>query len=338
MLTPFLYELRTLTDWVFTDTSLNISEWLNVESIFTRIFMIKCNRNTTENIPRGMKEKKYKKYLVGGGLTLALLLIIWFPMVLFAYSSALGLYSIPTEVSVSFRIGNFESIYEALADKNDILPFTDSNWKNMTAIYGKNGAAYSFLNQYEPGDVVAIRLISNSSKIWNISPSQRNQLIADLNSKSKIVCQFTYTIIHTSFKLAEAVQETKYSEYTIESSVRNKLRRLFLNHNNSETVEIPQIFPKILNIQKSGKIKPVPQLSWLDKKSQQFQSYYRNLTLKFYQTNDGDWWEIKEQCDDNLHHSYFNHYPYGDCKHHMTMYLFNDKMFPSTLNKLAVKG
>ncbi|CAO1373323.1 unnamed protein product [Diamesa tonsa] len=338
MLTPFLYEIRTLTDWVFTDTSLTISEWLNVESIYSKIFMIKCNRNTTGNIPRGTKEKKYKKYLIGGGLTMTLILLLWFPLALFAYSGALGQQSIPSEVSVSFRIGNFESIYEAVAEKDNILPFNDGNWNNISSIYSKRSVATSFLNQYKPEDVVAVRLISNSSKIWNISPSQRNKLLMDLKSTTKVVCRFTYIITHLTLKTIGAVQQTGYSEYKIESSVREKLVEMLENQNNTKSVEIPQIFPKILNVQKSGKIKPIPQLSWSDKKSDQFKSYYRNIILSFYETDDGDWWQIKEQCNDKLHQDYFVHFPNGDCKHHMTMYLFNDKVFPSAFNKIAVKG
>ena len=338
MFTPFLYEIRTLTDWVFTDTSLNISEWLNVESIYSKIFMIKCNRNTTGHIPRGTKEKKSKKYLIGGGLTLTLILLLWFPLALFAYSGALGQQSIPTEVSVSFRIGSFESIYEAVAEKDNILPFNDGNWNNISSIYSKRSVASSFLNQYKPEDVVAVRLISNSSKIWNISPSQRNQLLMDLKSTSKVICRFTYSITHATIKVVGTVKQSGYSEYTIEPSVREKLIEILGNENNTKSVEIPQIFPKILNVQKSGKIKPIPQLSWSDKKSEQFKSYYRNLILSFHQTNDGDWWQIKEQCNDNLHQDYFIHFPNGDCKQHMTMYLFNDKVFPSAFNKIAVKG
>ena len=245
MFTPFLYEIRTLTDWVFTDTSLNISEWLNVESIYTRIFMIKCNRNTTENIPRGIKERKFKKYIIGGGMTLGLILLLWFPLALFAYSGALGQHSIPTEVSVSFRIGSFVSIYEAVAEKDYILPFNDNNWNNISSIYSKHSVAYSFLNQYEPKDVVAVRLISNSSKVWNISPSQRNQLLVDLNSTSKVICRFTYSITHESYKTVGPVKQTGYLEYTIESSVREKFIKMFENRNYTKSVEIPKIFPKL---------------------------------------------------------------------------------------------
>lgn len=41
MYVPFLYELRTLMDWIWTDTSMNLSDWIKMEDIFVRIFKLK---------------------------------------------------------------------------------------------------------------------------------------------------------------------------------------------------------------------------------------------------------------------------------------------------------
>ncbi|KAF2363286.1 Piezo non-specific cation channel R-Ras-binding domain, partial [Trinorchestia longiramus] len=41
MYIPFLYELRTLMDWIWTDTSMNLSDWIKMEDIFVRIFKLK---------------------------------------------------------------------------------------------------------------------------------------------------------------------------------------------------------------------------------------------------------------------------------------------------------
>lgn len=340
MLTPFLYELRTLTDWIFTDTSLTFPEWLNVESIYAKIFVIKCDRNTTSDTVRGLKTSKIKKYLQGGGMTLVLILVLWFPLALFAYGSALGIQNIPSVVHVSFRIGSFENIYEMEAEKNKIFSFNESSWNNLTSIYSKHRIAYTFLNQYGPEDVVAVKLISNASKVWNISPSQRDQLLMQLKSRSKIACRFSYRIVHSSAPLLGSARVFGSTEHKIDYKVREKLITMFEDQNNTESVEIPYIFPKLITVQSSGKTQPIPQLYLIDKSEsghgKKFD--YRNLTLKFYQTNEGNWWEMKEQCNDSLHKNYFNHYPYGNCNQHMTMYMFNEKIFPGALNKIAVKG
>lgn len=45
-LVPFLVELRAVMDWVWTDTTLALSNWMCVEDIYANIFIIKCSRET----------------------------------------------------------------------------------------------------------------------------------------------------------------------------------------------------------------------------------------------------------------------------------------------------
>ena len=45
LLIPFLLELRALMDWMFTDTTLALISWLQMEDIFASVFCIKCDRN-----------------------------------------------------------------------------------------------------------------------------------------------------------------------------------------------------------------------------------------------------------------------------------------------------
>lgn len=41
---PFLTELRAVMDWVWTDTTLSLSNWICVEDIYANIFILKCWR------------------------------------------------------------------------------------------------------------------------------------------------------------------------------------------------------------------------------------------------------------------------------------------------------
>ena len=41
MYTPFVYELRTLMDWIWTETSMTLADWIKMEDIFAQIFLLK---------------------------------------------------------------------------------------------------------------------------------------------------------------------------------------------------------------------------------------------------------------------------------------------------------
>lgn len=52
------------------------------------------------------------------------------------------------------------------------------------------------------------------------------------------------------------------------------------------------------------------------------------------------WWEARELCGDvdPDYKNIFSMMPYSDCLTHITIYLFNDKIFPSTLGAIAGGG
>ena len=43
---PFLLELRSILDWVCTDTTLTLYHWLKMEDIYANIYVLKCYRES----------------------------------------------------------------------------------------------------------------------------------------------------------------------------------------------------------------------------------------------------------------------------------------------------
>lgn len=122
MLIPFLFELRTSMDWIWTDTSMTFFDWLKMEDIFANIFQLKCMRQLEKDLPapRGEKKGKIIKYLMGGGFMLLIVVLIWSPLALFAFSNAVGEPNLPYDVTVSLKIGPYEPVYAMSAQESDI--------------------------------------------------------------------------------------------------------------------------------------------------------------------------------------------------------------------------
>lgn len=348
---PFLMELRTLMDWVWTDTSMTLFDWLKMEDIFQNVYQLKCSRQMESDLPapRGQKKGPVVKYLMGGGMILGIIAVIWFPLALFAFSNTVGEPNIPFDVSISLRLGPYEPIYEMSAQASDIWEFSDSDWDKFVGIYAnhKDKSAITFLSNYEKIDVAAVKLGSNSSTIWNISPPDKDRLLNDLKENKTLTSRFRYKVQRkTHSKENPGTIETEHAfEFMGNDTIGLQLIRMLENTSASYTVDMPRMMPKFLKVKNSGDLKPAHQLLF-DKKSDTDDDSvinYRNLTMKLFEsklseiTNSLYWWEVKENVTE-LYNVQKQSFAQTDADDHITMYLFCDKIFPSTISSIAAGG
>jgi len=96
MAVPFLFELRALMDWMWTDTSMTLWDWLKMEEIFAIIFQLKCERHmeSKDPQPNGQKKKPLVKYLTGSCCLFIFTGVTWFPWFIFALGSTVDLPSV----------------------------------------------------------------------------------------------------------------------------------------------------------------------------------------------------------------------------------------------------
>uniref|UniRef100_A0A8D8C813 Piezo-type mechanosensitive ion channel component n=1 Tax=Culex pipiens TaxID=7175 RepID=A0A8D8C813_CULPI len=341
MTIPFLFELRTLMDWIWTDTSMTLFDWLKMEDIFSNVYQLKCMRQLEEDLPapRGQKKGSLVKYLMGGGMMLGIILLIWFPLALFAFSNAVGEPNLPYDVSVTLRIGPYEPVYVMSAQDSNIHGLNEDQWEQLLNNYSKSKTALTFLSNYESVDVAAVKLGANSTSIWNISPPDKERLLNDLNGTVTLTCRFRYTISRKSHSKENpgTVSEEQPYELRGDDPVRPALVQMLATDSNI-SVTLPYLMPKFLKVKNSGNVKPIHQLVDKVDSDDSFRNY-RNITLRLFQTHQNNsvplfWWEVKENCTDNS----FVNMPYADCLSHLVMYMFNDKIFPSTISSIAAGG
>lgn len=208
-----------------------------------------------------MKTSKFQKCLWGGGLIIILLAALWFPLVLFAYSTALGQANIPSKVTVSFQIGSYEAEYNMEATKNNIQPLSSHDWKELVSSYEKHSTAYLFLEDFKPEDVVAVRLKTNSASLWTISPPSREKMIEEIDDETLKSCQLTYKVTRKAFGKDGMETVRRDFKYSLEGkTVRESLVTMLKDPTQAEPVRLNNIFPKIVNVRNNGKIHLVPQL------------------------------------------------------------------------------
>uniref|UniRef100_A0A674JB00 Uncharacterized protein n=1 Tax=Terrapene triunguis TaxID=2587831 RepID=A0A674JB00_9SAUR len=196
-LVPFLVELRAVMDWVWTDTTLSLSNWMCVEDIYANIFIIKCSRETEKKYPqpKGQKKKKIVKYGMGGLIILFLICIIWFPLLFMSLvRSVVGVVNHPIDVTVTLQLGGYEPLFTMSAQQQSIQPFTPQDYEALTNKFERQPVAMQFITLYGYEDIVRAQIEGSSGSLWSISPPSREQMRWELlNGLSDITLRLTWT-------------------------------------------------------------------------------------------------------------------------------------------------
>ncbi|XP_025268649.1 piezo-type mechanosensitive ion channel component isoform X2 [Camponotus floridanus] len=359
MLVPFLFELRAVMDWIWTDTSMTIMDWFKMEDIFASIYQLKCMRGVESDFPqpRGEKKKQMSKYLVGGSALFFIIGLIWFPLLLFALGSTVGKSNLPYDVSMKISIGPYEPIYSMSAQGSSIIEYTEDQYKTLTNINSTDRSAITFFENYMYSDVAAVRFSTSSRKLWSISPPDKDRLKTELASNTTMV------VVHVEWTVS---RKTDAKDTTgITTTVRdiklpplvngefNPVRQTLVDMLNEDsntvnaTIIFPSAFPKFLKVT-ARTTSVVPQLMQSSRSPQrdledEDDSYlYRNVSIQLSTIKDccahQQWWVIHETCIDPLYKDVLSQVPLNDCNNYIMMFLFNDKAFPKELSFISGFG
>lgn len=81
---PFLYEIKMMIDWTFTATSLDLFQWIKLESVHDLLFLTHCFQKTYSGKVYGLKIMKLEKSYSGLTSFILLLLFLLGPIWLFS--------------------------------------------------------------------------------------------------------------------------------------------------------------------------------------------------------------------------------------------------------------
>lgn len=330
-LVPFLVELRAVMDWVWTDTTLSLSDWMCVEDIYANIFIIKCSRETEKKYPqpKGQKKKKIVKYGMGGLIIFFLICIIWFPLLFISLvRSVVGVVNHPIDVTVTFKLGGYEPLFTMSVQQQSIKPFTAAEYDELTKTFGDNAVAMQFITLYSYEDIVTAMIEGSSGSVWRISPPSRQEVIKELlGSSVDLTLRLAWTFQRDLGK-GGTVEHT-FGKHSIDlepgNPVRAELASLLIG-NRTEPVLIPNMFPNYMRAPNGAEAKPVSQLYKDD------EADYQSITLSLMSDRslnnssvNQEWWDIA----------------IANCRQScsvLPMVIFNDKVSPPSLGFLAGYG
>jgi hypothetical protein len=82
--TPFIFELKIISDWTFTKTALDLFQWIKFETIHLDLYIAKCTNKGYLEHKLGDPISKGMKFLLGCCGIFVLVLIIAGPLLLFS--------------------------------------------------------------------------------------------------------------------------------------------------------------------------------------------------------------------------------------------------------------
>uniref|UniRef100_A0A669C9A7 Piezo type mechanosensitive ion channel component 1 (Er blood group) n=1 Tax=Oreochromis niloticus TaxID=8128 RepID=A0A669C9A7_ORENI len=317
-LVPFLVELRAVMDWVWTDTTLSLSNWMCVEDIYANIFIIKCSRETEKKYPqpKGQKKKKIVKYGMGGLIIFFLICIIWFPLLFISLvRSVVGVVNHPIDVTVTVKLGGYEPLFTMSVQQQYIKPFSEDEYDQLTKEFEDN-VAMQFIILYSYEDIVTAMIEGSSGSVWRISPPSRQEVIKELLGPVDLTLRLSWNFQRDLGK--GGTVEHAFDKHSIDlepgNPVRADLASLLVGN---RTELVPSMFPKYIRAPNGAEAKPVGQLH---------EAGYMDITLSLNSSGNQEWWDIAiANCDSS------------QCGV-LPMVIFSDKVSPPSLGFLAGYG
>ncbi|PAV90088.1 hypothetical protein WR25_25273 [Diploscapter pachys] len=241
MAVPFLFELRTAIDWTWTDTSMPLFDFFNMENFYSTIYSLKCARTFEGNYPapRGQKKGVVVKYFMGLPMILLIIFLVWCPLLAFSLMNQIGEVSIPDKVTIQMSIEGFPPVYSMEAQGSELKALTKDEKNTMvnkfsnrfnandTASVQRSRSTVSYLKDYDASDILVVMFRPSSQIRWPISNDSIKALteqLKDTNSSLKYQISMSFYRPYDEKKKEAAVHShTWNTEIPNDQTFRDKI-------------------------------------------------------------------------------------------------------------------
>eukprot|EP00301_Raphidiophrys_heterophryoidea_P019353 c4303_g1_i1.p1 GENE.c4303_g1_i1~~c4303_g1_i1.p1 ORF type:complete len:647 (-),score=114.94 c4303_g1_i1:134-1978(-) len=285
---PFAFELKTILDWIFADTTLVFYEFLKFEDLVNLIHITRIDVRFWRESPRARVPVSLK---IGNGVTLFILLsiVIWLPLILFT-SDTPGRTRNPIQLaSMTLSVPGYGAIYESHTNLDEAFLDVDS----ITTVANN----YPIINE-APSDssVQAVAWTATSARYWDLSPMLKEDLISALNSSTQLKWQMQ---VQFQRRLPSTARECTYrNQRDMFENERKALQQVLTAvTNDSCVVSSVNKFRVCGNLTVSGIVPLFLRLPAIDTaidiSDPNSQRYHADLSLVLWkQTSSFVWWTV----------------------------------------------
>ncbi|MFH4973580.1 hypothetical protein AB6A40_000289 [Gnathostoma spinigerum] len=274
MAIPFLFELRTSIDWTWTDTSMPLFDFFNMENFYATIYNLKCARQFEKDFPapRGVAKGIVVKYLMGLPMIAVLILIIWLPLLAFSLLNRIGSVLTPESARLSIAVEGYPPLYTVEARGIELESVTPDEFKQIKELFSmrfnstdsqsllRARRAIAFIDDYTYQDVLKVRFRPESENFWSISNDALNALkyqLRDVNDSVNIDVRlwFERPGIGSS---KQPVIHSRTHTITLKknSRIRSDLIALLSGSTADRNLTLARALPVYVIVPNEGEIKP----------------------------------------------------------------------------------
>ncbi|GAB5359171.1 hypothetical protein AAMO2058_000521900 [Amorphochlora amoebiformis] len=174
-LIPFVFEIRTLLDWTFTESSLDLWERFTLEDVYANMYIIQCELIYHRRTKRGEKQSFGRKISQGGIVLFLVLIILFGPLILFSSAN-------PVTTQNNVKTARFTISLSSSSGAFPLLDISSTRYIRQSPSY-----IYDYLEDLRvvdaddaPSTVQEISFGSFADNVMSLAPPTKRSLIGAL--------------------------------------------------------------------------------------------------------------------------------------------------------------
>jgi len=298
---PFVFEVCTLLEWVFTPTALSLTNYIKGEDIYANL--VTCGIGESGRAHKGKDRSLYEKIIFGVILFVSLI-VLWIP--LFLLSSAGGIKVVPiTSGTLDVGFKGYPPIFHRTIQPEYFQNVTDPDFNNL-----KKSNLYTLGSDVKPSNLQLVNIPNYSESFWELTPMVFDELMDKIIDPPSLTIETKLTLHRRSatndnIEFIYSQTHEMVEPYDIHrKALFNFVDNIRSHSNSTKPLLVPAILPRMI---KMPGITGSPELgikSYDSKNDVMYRDMYPNRTVncnfEFNCTDDGCFWTLNQREQDHF--------------------------------------